>query len=128
MIYTAIQKQEKMPIYSKKQAQVGALLFDEALTEISAEYSNYSNVFSAKNIAKLLENIRIKKHAIKLEEDKQSPFSPIYSLESIELEILKTYIKTNLANNFIRPSKSPVGVPIFFNRKPNRSLCLYIDY
>ena len=66
-----------------------------------AEYSNYSNVFLAENIAKLLENYRINEHANKLEEGKQLPFESIYNLRLVELEILKNYIKTNLANSFI---------------------------
>ena len=83
-------------MHSKKQvqikAQVGALLFNKTLTEILAEYSNYSNVFSAKYAAKLLENTRKNEHAIKLEEGKQPSFEPIYSLGLVELETLKTYI------------------------------------
>ena len=67
-------------------------------------------------------------HAIELEESKQPPFGPIYSLSPVELETLKTYIKTNLANNFIRQSKSPAGAPIFFDRKPDGSLCFCVDY
>ena len=47
MVYVAIREQEEMPVHSKKQAQVGALLFNEASTKVLAEYSNYSNVFSA---------------------------------------------------------------------------------
>ena len=50
---------------------------------------------------KLPENTGINKHAIELKEDKQLPFDLIYSLESVELETLKTYIKLNLANGFI---------------------------
>ena len=115
-------------MHSKKQAQVGALLFDEAPTEVSAEYSDYSNVFSAKNAMELLENIGINEHAIKLEEGKQPLFSPIYSLGLVELETLKTYIKTNLANGFIRPSKSPARASILFDRKPDRSFRLCVDY
>ena len=42
-----------MLMYSKKQAQVGALLFNEAIIEILAEYSDYNNIFLAENIAKL---------------------------------------------------------------------------
>ena len=44
------------------------------------------------------------------------------------METLKTYIKTNLANGFIRPSKSPAGAPILFDRKPDGSLRLCVDY
>ena len=66
------------------------------------EYSNYSNIFSAENIAELSENTRINKYTIKLEKDKQPFFEPIYSLRPVELEILKTYIKINLINGFIQ--------------------------
>ena len=67
-------------------------------------------------------------HAIKLTKSKQPLFGPIYSLGPIELETLKTYIKTNLANSFIRFFKFPIEAPILFNWKPNRSLCLCVDY
>ena len=76
----------------------------------------------------LLENTRINEYAIELEKGKQPSFGPIYSLEPVELETLKTYIKINLANSFIRPSKSPDGASILFDRKPDRSFCLCVDY
>ena len=128
VVHVAIQEQKEMLMYSKKQAQVRALLFDEASTEIPAEYFNYSDVFSAENVAELLENTGINEHAIKLEEGKQPPFCSIYSLGPVELETLKTYIKTNLANGFIRPFKSPAGASIFLDRKPDGSLRLCVDY
>ena len=57
-------------MHSKKQAQikaqVGVLLFNKAPTKVSAEYSDYSDVFSAEYTAKLLKNTRINEHAIKL--------------------------------------------------------------
>ena len=117
-----------MPVHSEKQVQVEALLFNKALIEVPAEYSDYSNVFSVENTAELPQNTRINEHTIKLKKDKQPPFGLIYSLELVELETLKTYIKTNLANGFIRLSKSLIGVPIFFDRKPDKSLHLYVDY
>ena len=67
-------------------------------------------------------------YPIKLEEGKQPPFWLIYSLSQVELEILKTYIKTNLANGFIWLSKYPAETFILFNRKPDRSLRLCVDY
>ena len=143
-MHVAIREREEMLVHSKRQAQieaeahidaqgqsgaqVGALLFDEAPTEVPAEYSDYSDVFSAENAAELPENTGMNEHAIELEEGKQPPFGLIYSLGPIELETLKTYIETNLANGFIRPSKSPAGAPILFNRKPDGSLRLYVDY
>ena len=67
-------------------------------------------------------------HAIELEKDKQPLFRPIYSLGPVELETLKIYIKTNLANNFIRPSKSLTEAPILFSKKPNESFHFHMDY
>ena len=117
-----------MPVPSKKQAQIGALLFDKGPTEVLAEYFDYNNIFSAENAVELSKNTGMNKHAIKLEESKQPPFSLIYNLGLVELEILKTYIKMNLANGFIWPSKSPTEAPIFFDRKPDKSLHLCMDY
>ena len=128
VVYIAIRKREKMLINSKKQVQVRALLFNKAPTKVPAEYSNYSNVFSAEYATELSENIRINEYAIKLEDGKQPPFGLIYNLRPVELETLKIYIKTNLANSFIRPFKSFIRVSILFNRKPDRSLRLCIDY
>ena len=70
VVHMAIREQEKMPVYSKRQVQVGALLFNKVFIEVPVEYSNYSNIFSVENVVELPENIRINKYAIKLEEGK----------------------------------------------------------
>ena len=67
----------------------------------------------------LPENTGINEPAIKLEEGKQPPYRPIYSLKPVELETLKTYIKTHLKTGFIQSSKSPAGAFILFNKKPD---------
>ena len=136
VVHVAIREQEEMAmnpdrkaqIEAQSGAQVGALLFDEAPTEVPAEYSDYSDVFLVENAAELRKNTGMNEHAIELEEGKQPLFGPIYSLGPVELETLKTYIKTNLANDFIRPSKSPARAPILFNWKPDRSLRFCVDY
>ena len=46
----------------------------------------------------------------------------------MELETLKAYIETNLANRFIRPSNSPANAPILFDRKSDGSCRLCVDY
>ena len=128
VMHVAIREREEMSVYFKRQAQVGALLFNKALTKVLAEYSDYSNVFLAEYAAELPKNTGMNKHAIELEEGKQPLLGLIYSLGPIELETLKTYIKINLANGFIRPSKSLVGAPILFDRKSDGSLRLCVDY
>ena len=46
----------------------------------------------------------------------------------MELKTLKTYIETNLANGFIKSSKSLPITLILFIRKKDSSLWLYVDY
>ena len=72
--------------------------------------------------------MKINDHAIKLVDNQQPSYSPIYSLGLMELEMLKAYIENNLASGFIRPFKSPAGTPIFFDKKSNGSLRLCMDY
>ena len=50
----------------KNKTQIKALLFDNTFIIILVEYSNYGNVFLAKNIAKLLKLIKIIHYIIKL--------------------------------------------------------------
>ena len=77
---------------------------------------------------KLLKNIGINEHVIKLKKDKQPLFKFIYSLKLVELEILKTYIETNLVSNFIWPFKFFTMIFILFNKKLDRSLHFCVDY
>ncbi len=76
----------------------------------------------------LSKNTGINEYTIKLVESKQLLYGPIYSLGLVELETLKTYIETHLKTGFIRPSKSLTDALIFFDQKPDGSLCFYIDY
>ena len=77
---------------------------------------------------KLQENTGINEYAIELEEDKQPLFEPIYNLGPVELEMSIIYMETNLANGFIRPSKSLAGTPILFDQKPDGSLYFCLNY
>ena len=101
---------------------------NEALTSILTEYSDFAEVFSSELASELLEYTRIKNHAIELVDNQQPLYGPIYSLGPVELETLKTYIKTILASGFIRSSKSLVETSIFFDKKPNKNLRLCVDY
>ncbi len=76
----------------------------------------------------LPENIGINKHIIELIDRKQPPYGPIYAFSLVKLETLKAYIETDLKTGFIRPSKSLVGAPIFFDKKPDSSFHLCVDY
>ena len=76
----------------------------------------------------LSENTGINKHVIKLVKGKQPSYSSIYSLDPVEMETLKAYIETYLKTGFIWPSKFPADTPILFEKKPDGSLHLCINY
>ena len=95
---------------------------------VPVKYLDFTYVFLKKLWNVFLKRTGANQHAIELEEGKQQPYGPIYSLEPVELETLKIYIKTNLANGFIWASKSPSGAPILFVCKPNSSFCFCVNY
>ncbi len=76
----------------------------------------------------LPENTKTNEHVIELIDGKQPLYGPIYALNPLELETLKAYIKTHLKTGFIWPFKSPAGAPIFFNKKPDGSFYLCVNY
>ncbi len=115
-------------MHLSRKTQIAHLKVDEASTKVPSEYADFADIFSPKLAAELLEYTRINNHAIKLVNDRQPPYSFIYSFGPVELEILKAYIKNNLASNFIRPSNSLVRAPILFDKKLDGSLRLCIDY
>ena len=65
-----IEAEDHIDAQGQSRAQVGALIFNKAPTEVPAEYSDYSNVFSAENAAELPENTGMNEYTIKLEEGK----------------------------------------------------------
>ena len=108
--------------------QVFSLIAKKTPTKVPDEYSDFPDVFSLDLASKLPKHIRINNHIIELVDSQQPPYEPIYSLRPVELETLKAYIKTNLANGFIKPSKSPAGASILFNRKSDGFFRLCVNY
>ena len=115
-------------VHSSWSPQISGLIAEEAPTKVFDKYSDFADVLSSDLAFELPKHIRINDHAIKQVKDQKPIYEPIYSLGPVELEILKAYIKTNLANVFIRPSKSPAGAPILFDRKSDGSFRLCVDY
>ena len=113
-------------IYPDSEAQITSLL--TKIVKIPDKYSDFINIFSEEKALVLPKRTELNKPAINLEDSKQSPYGPIHSLGLVELETLKTYIETHLKTGFIWPSKSSAGAPILFNKKPDSSLYLCVDY
>ena len=122
----ALAEPTTMPIHLFYQAQVAELTSKE--TGILAKYFDFFNVFSSDSMGDLPEHTRINDHPINLLDNKQPPYDPIYSLGQVMLEMLKTYIKANLASGFIRPFKSPTSAPILLVQKKYGSFCLCVDH
>lgn len=102
--------------------------FDEnAKVLLPQEYDDFAEVFSDIDANKLPEH-GPHNHAIDLIDDRQPPYRPVYNLSEVELTTLRQYIDKHLANEFIRPSKSPAGAPILFVKKPSGGLRLCVDY
>ena len=49
-------------------------------------------------------------------------------MSAVELVAMKAYIKSYLANGFIRPSQSPAAAPVMFVKRPDGKLRLVVDY
>lgn len=76
----------------------------------------------------LPKNIGMNEYAIKLMDGKQPFYGSIYALSPMELKILKIYIKTSLKTGFIQLFKSPTSASILFDKKPDNSFCLSVNY
>ena len=116
----------KITIHPAQKAQI-ALLLGGKVT-VPAKYLDFTDLFLKHSANVLSKHTKIDEHAIKLEDGKQPLYRLIYSLGLVKLETLKTYIKTNLANGFIQPSKFPVCGLILFICKSNGGLRLCINY
>ena len=117
-----------LDVYLSQRLQISGLIAEEAPMKVPIKYSDFADVFSPDLASELSKHTGINDHAIKLVDGQQPPYRSIYSLKPVELETLKAYIETNLANEFIRPLKSPANAPILFDRKLDGSLRLCVDY
>ena len=108
--------------------QIVGLIAKEAPTKIPHKYIDFADKFFPNLPSELLKYIRINNYAIELASNQQLLYKSIYSLKLIKIKTLKTYIETNLANEFIRLSKLPANTPIFFDWKLNRSFRLCVNY
>ena len=109
--------------------QVQLETLDESLEEptIPKAYRDLANVLLPSN-ANFLPSHRDEHHAIELDTGKTPPFSPLYNLSEYQLKTLRDYMDKNLANRFIRPSKSSAGAYVLFTPKPDGTLRLCVDY
>jgi hypothetical protein len=100
---------------------------DSDLSAVPLDYHDFADVFSNSK-ANILAEHRPYDLKINLEEGKDPPLGPMYSLSQSELESLRDFLAEHLDNKFIRPTRSPFGAPILFAKKKDGSLRLCVDY
>lgn len=115
-------------VYSFCKAQIISLKTDKTLTAILSKYVNVGDIFFPNLTIQLPKHTGINNYVINLMNNQLLLYQPIYNLKLVKLKTLKTYIKMNLANNFIRPSKSPMDTPILIIQKLDSSFQLCINY
>lgn len=102
-------------IYLSRKQHVGALIYKIASTEVLAKYLKYADMFLPDLAIELPKCTRINNYAMNLIEEEKLLYSPIYSLCLMELEMLKTYIETDLKTRFTSLFKFPLAEEIFFD-------------
>ncbi len=90
-------------------------------------YHPYKEVFS-KEAFRELPPQKPWDHAIDLLPKADLPRSRTFPLSQNEQKELDEFLRENLANGRIQPSKSPMGAPVFFVKKKDGSLRLVQDY
>src|SRR5258705_5535104 len=90
-------------------------------------YRDFPDVFSEEAFTHLPPH-KAWDHAIELHSDAKLPRGRTFPLSPTEQKELDEFLRENLANGCICPSKSPIGAPVFFVKKKEGSLCLVQDY
>lgn len=90
-----------MAIHFLYETQIALLQADKTFIKFFFKYLDYIDIFLFDLAIELPEQNNKNNHIIKLKKGKQLPCKLIYSLDSVKLENLKTYIKTYLKIKFI---------------------------
>ncbi|KAJ1303140.1 hypothetical protein OPQ81_011341 [Rhizoctonia solani] len=95
--------------------------------KIPLEFQTVHRVFGDRFFTTLPEH-RHYNCAIDLEEGKEVPYGPIYSMTPLETNALMECLDSELATGKIRPITSPAGAPVMFVKRSDGRLCLVVDY
>src|SRR5260221_5307229 len=90
-------------------------------------YKDFTDVFSEEAFAHL-PPCKAWDHTIELHPDAKLPRGRMFPLSPTEQKELDEFLRENLVNRCIHPSKSPIGTPVFFIKKKEGSLRLVQDY
>src|SRR5258708_6046697 len=90
-------------------------------------YKDFTDVFSEGAFTHLPPH-KAWDHAIELHPNAKPPRGRTFPLSPAEQKELDEFLRENLANRCICPSKSLIRAPVFFVKKKEGSLCLVQDY
>ena len=85
------------------------------------------DVFSKESF-NVLPNRKVWDHTIDLEPGSKPSNCKVYPLSPNEQSEMDSFLQENLKLGCIRPSKSPMALPVFFIKKKDSSLWLVQDY
>jgi Reverse transcriptase (RNA-dependent DNA polymerase) len=88
---------------------------------------DFEDIFNKESFDSLPERCKWD-HAIELERDPEPGFRKVYPMSLEEQAELDTFLEEALTTGRIRPSKSPVGAPVFFVKKKDGKLRFVQDY
>src|SRR5258705_9252764 len=90
-------------------------------------YKDFTDVFSEEAFTHLPPH-KAWDHAIELHPNAKLPRGRMFPLSPAKQKELDEFLRENLVNGQIHPSKSPIGAPVFFIKKKEGSLCLVQGY
>jgi len=98
-----------------------------ATTLLPTYVTEFQSVFTKEDFDILPEHHKWD-HAIELIPGAEPKSSKVYPLSPLEQTELDAFLEENLCTGRIRPSKSPIAVPVFFIKKKDGLLWLVQDY
>ena len=109
------------------QAEKEARAETDPKSVVPEEYHDFLDVFSKKN-SDTLPPHRKYDHKIQLEEEQKPGHAPLYKMSSEELDAVKRYLDSYLANGFIQASSASYSSPVLFIKKPGGGIRFCVDY
>ena len=97
------------------------------ITPLPTYVVEFQSVFAKEDFNILLEHHKWD-HAIELIPRAEPKSSKVYPLSPLEQTELDAFLEENLHTRQIRPSKSPIAVPVFFIKRKDGLLWLVQDY
>ncbi|KAE8668323.1 cytochrome P450 78A7-like [Hibiscus syriacus] len=120
-----VRKEE--PTFVASLVETEPTMTEEVPREVGQVLAEFKDVMPAE-LPKKLPPKREVDHKIELVENAKPPARAPYRMAPPELEEMRKQLKDLLDAGYIRPSKSPYGAPVLFQKKHDGSLRMCIDY